>query len=732
METPGQMRPSGDDTGPDWDRSGATSGWDDELEFVFSDEELREAEAIFDEACAEYAAGDYEMELKVLKAHGPEILRTIKAGVARIEAEKVRSRRERNVPGHVVEPDPPPKGEVERDCRLESDKVTRQLIALRKGGRRKAVRISDSTLRDGISSRQGVLSLEEKVWLARQIKSLNVDIIEVGAAWEADDLKVIGRVAKELGRSVTVCGLVRCDPEWKETRRVVDELRDTFDRAGTFTRRSDGEGADFPPRIHFFIETSADLRKKTSKLEDERVVELASRCVGYAREVGFVDIQLSAMDATRAEFALVRDVFRAVIDRGATTLNLADTAGWATPTSLGRLVRRLRAELPEVKDGCVLLSVHCHNSLGMATANSVAACEAGARQVEVTINGIGPRGGNAALEEVVMALKVRHALMGLNPGAREAPPVEQGEEGLSPGKPQKPGVQLKLLTQISQLVALKTGLPVSMNKPIVGRNAATEVHGVDVRSENVQLYDPEIVGASRVRVLGAHFGRQDLEDWLKSEKLTVPPHINLYDLYKNLRNLARTKQVDRDDVIALLADPDPEKNRHAFAWELVGVTATTTGQDCPSVASVKLRRVRDGRVIDEAATGTGPIRAVFTAIDRATGVLARLLSYRVRSTAAATSAQAEVILELGDELDEDMVPYQGRACSLDSVFASAKAYIDAINLISRERARLRPTPVRSQRAPDLHRRPEAATDDVDDRGWDDHIVRFPTARRDHA
>jgi 2-isopropylmalate synthase len=717
MKSPGVGQPSRDPNNSGEEQLGLDSRQDEA--FDFSDEELAQAQTDFDQACCEFASGQYDLELKHLASRRSEILQKVKEYIARDNG----ARTQKIEPYEVPLSDTLPNGEIEQGC-LETVEGITEMLKPGLGNRRDVVRIFDCTLREGVGLLRGVLSREEKVWLARQIQGLGVDIIEVGVAWDDEDLKVIHQVAKELGRSVVIAGLVRCDPSWKKTRKVIDDLRTAFERAGTFAPRSNVDAPsspltqagddrpsparDCPPRIHLFIETSSRLRERTSKLEDPEVIELARRCIRYAKDTGFTDIEFSAMDATRSDFELVCKAFRAAIDEGATTLNLADTDGSATPASFDLLVQRLRCKLPEVNDGRVILSVHCHNTLGMATANSIAACAAGARQVECTINGIGPRDGNAALEEVVMALAVRQDLMGL-----------------------RTSVQTRLLTSLSQLVAVKTGLPVPASKPIVGRNAAARAHGVDVRSAYVPAYSAEMVGATSRPVLGPQFGPRDLRNLLDELELPTPSHGTFNDLYKKAKVLVQTKRdIGREDLIALIASPD--KQRHAFSWELMGVTATSKGVDSSPVASVKLKRLRDGQVIEEAATGTGPIDAVFTAINRATGVLARVRDYQVEMMVGGDiSSHAKATLELVNELNEQGGPYQGRAVSQDIIMASAQSYIDAINMILKDEEQPRKVQVPSPTRTDPSRL-EHATDDKDIE-QDQLILRFdPTVRRNRA
>jgi 2-isopropylmalate synthase len=681
---------------------------------AFTDKQLQEAKQDFNRACSEYASGEHEEEFENLDEILPSMLRLVKDRIAESMADANQSMADAKlthpataISAQASEINPMAIREIEDECFSAAESISCELTELEKKQTNRVVRILDCTLRDGITSHRGALSLKEKVWLALQIRDLGVDIIEVGAARDADDLNVIYHVAKKLGRSATVSGLVRCDPKWSNTRTTIDNLRIAFERAGIFGPNAEEKHHS---RIHLFIETSRSLREVTSRLmDDQKVVSLVGRCVEYASDSGFSDIELSAMDATRTNYELLKDVFKIAIYKGSNTVNIADTAGWATPASLGNLVRRLRSDLPLLKDGSVILSVHCHDVLGMATANSVTACMEGARQVECTINGIGPRCGNAALEEVVVAFKVRESLMGLSTR-----------------------VETKSLTKISRLVSLKTGLPVPFSKSVVGRDACADIYGIDVKSEHVRTYEKSLVGADYLPLLGPNFGRQDLQRQLENSNLDqLPSHITMDELYRKLKKLAQSKLIGQEDIIGLITDSD--RQRHVFAWELVGVTATTTGVESAPVASVKLKRLRDGMIVDEVATGTGPIAAVFTAIQRATGVRAQMRDYRVQTVAADISSNAEAILELEDGRGKDLRLYQGRAISQDVIFASAQAYLAAINLICKARIEPRSTAEDSSVATASLSGQDATTDNDDDQRPDSQILHFdPSIRRDRA
>jgi 2-isopropylmalate synthase len=642
----------------------------------FSAKALLDAEAEYAALCAEFDDDRHAASLKRLESRIPKIVQNV---VDRLNTEKaaaIRARRS-NSP---QPPDATVAGEIEDGCLEEANRVTATLVKMAACDRNR-VRVLDCTLREGVAPLGGALSSHEKIWLARQIVSLGVDIIEVGFAWDKKDLRLISHVARDAARvreddrdnacSLTVSGLARCARDWQETRFAVDALRDAFERAGVFRHKSTpartpAEGREVIPRLHLFIETSEALRKKTSQIQDpDDVVALVVRSLRYAKEVGFDDIQFSAMDATRSDFDLLRRVFQAAIKRGATTVNLTDTAGWATPQSIGLLIHRLREVLPEVENGEVVLGLHAHNTLGMATANCLAACAAGVRHVEVTVNGLGPRGGNAPLEEVATALAVRGDLLGL-----------------------RTGIETKLLVPTSQIIAIKTGLPVPASKPIVGRFAAEEVFCVelpDVRSDDVRVFAPEFVGATGRWTFGPKFSKKVLEKWLRDLKLAVPPPKEFDDLYNRVKHLASVSpEISPEDLIALVASPEPPAE--SLPWSLIGVAATTAGVNSAPVASVRLKRQRDGREIEEPATGVGTIAAVFTAINRATGVRVRVRDYQTRTVAETILSQTEATVVLENELDdgERRRSYPGNAVAQDIIMASAQAYLNAVNLICLE------------------------------------------------
>jgi 2-isopropylmalate synthase len=509
------------------------------------------------------------------------------------------------------------------------------------------IRIFDTTLRDGEQSPGASMNMAEKVEVARSLAALGVDIIEAGFPIASQgDFEAVRAIATEVA-GATVCGLARCND------RDIDRAAEALKYAQA-------------PRVHVFLATSAIHREHKLKMTRAEVIERAVESVRRAKAFT-PDVEFSPEDAARTEVDFLCDVVQATIEAGATTVNIPDTVGYAVPTHYAGVIRTLRERVPNI--GRAIISVHCHNDLGLAVANSLAACEAGARQVECTINGIGERAGNAALEEIVMALRTRHDYYGLTTG-----------------------IKTERLYPVSRMVSTITGLTVQRNKAIVGRNAFAHEAGIhqDGMLKEPSTYEimrPEEVGVPRTDlVLGKHSGRHALRDRVTEMGYTLnePQLETLFNDFKALAD--KKKEVYDEDLAVLIEKHIQDVPAH---WSLISLH-TTAGSSVLPTATVSIRRP-DGVIVQDAAIGDGPVDAIFKAVERVTGVRANLREFAVRGVTAGKDAQGEVSLEL--EVESDDRTFHGRAASTDIIEASAEAYLNAVNAIAHRRERDQPREV---------------------------------------
>lgn len=493
--------------------------------------------------------------------------------------------------------------------------------------------IFDTTLRDGEQSPGASMNLQEKQEVARTLETLGVDVIEAGFPISSpDDFAAVQGIARQSQRSI-ICGLAR-------------SLRGDIERAAEAVAPAGDHG-----RVHVFLATSAIHRQFKFNKAKEEIVRMAREAVALAREK-VADIEFSPEDASRTEPEFLAEVVEAVIAAGARTVNIPDTLGYAYPEDYAGLIRYLRKNVRGI-DG-VIISVHCHNDLGLAVANSLAAVQAGARQVECTINGIGERAGNAALEEVVMAMRVR--------------------------KDQFPGLSTGIISEhlygASRLVQSITGLPLQRNKAIVGDNAFAHESGIHQdgmikNPENYEIMTPKSVGVpGTTLVLGKHSGRNALGKRLEAIGISVTEGDmgKLFEAFKNLAD--RKKEVYDGDLIALVEEV--VRGNPVHAWKLDHLH-TSAGTDAIATATVKLSR--DGVSKIDAATGDGPVDAVVAAMNRICEVDGTVEDYRLRAVTKGGDAQGEVSIRarVGG------VSVGGKGLSTDIVHASALAYLDAIN-----------------------------------------------------
>jgi 2-isopropylmalate synthase len=505
----------------------------------------------------------------------------------------------------------------------------------------KRVLVFDTTLRDGEQSPGASLNLTEKLEVARALELLGVDVIEAGfPITSTDDFEAVRAISREV-RKPAVCGLARCVA--KDIDRAADALGDA--------KR---------PRIHVFLATSKIHREFKLRKARSEIVRLAIEGTKHAC-AAVKDVEFTPEDAARTEPDFLAEVVEAVIAAGATTVNIPDTVGWSTPDRFRGLIEYLFEHVPNI--GKAVIAVHCHNDLGMAVANTLAALQAGARQIEVTVNGIGERAGNAALEEVVMALATRPDVFG----------------GL------KTGIHTELLHRTSHLVSRVTGMVVARNKAIVGENAFAHesgIHADGILKERTtyEIMDPKSVGLAKSKlVLGKHSGRHQFRQRLTELgfRLTDAEVDGLF--FGSFKTLAdRKKEVFDEDLVALV---ESEVTQTPETWKLCGFQVATGTGGMPT-ATVELERYDTKERIRDAATGDGPVDAIFRTLERLTGIKLKLEDYQIRSVTSGTEAQGEARLEArcGD------LVVSARGVSTDILEASAKAYLGAINRVLAKKA----------------------------------------------
>jgi len=497
--------------------------------------------------------------------------------------------------------------------------------------------IFDTTLRDGEQSPGATMTHAEKLEIAGLLDDMGVDIIEAGFPIASEgDFNAVSEIAKNASNSV-ICGLARA------------QLPD-IDRCWEAVKHAE------KPRIHTFIGTSP-LHRAIPNLTQDEMAERIEQTVTHARNL-CDNVQWSPMDATRTELDYLYRVVEIAIKAGATTINIPDTVGYTAPRESADLIRKLLEHVPGADE--IVFATHCHNDLGMATANSLAAVEAGARQIECTINGLGERAGNTALEEVVMALKVRNDIM-----------------------PFSTGIDTRKIMNISRRVATVSGFPVQFNKAIVGKNAFAHESGIHQdgmlkNAETFEIMRPEDVGLAGTSLpLGKHSGRAALRAKLEELGFEVGDN-QLKDIFVRFKDLAdRKKEVFDDDLIALMrTSTDAEDER--LKIEQLAVRCGTEG---PQVADLVMEI--DGTRHMTTQTGDGPVDATFNAVKALFPHEARLQLYQVHAVTEGTDAQATVSVRM----EEDGRIVTGQSADTDTVVASARAYVHALNrlLVRREK-----------------------------------------------
>ncbi len=498
------------------------------------------------------------------------------------------------------------------------------------------VRIFDTTLRDGEQSPGCSMSPQQKLVMARALAELGVDVIETGfPASSQSDREAAGLIGAEL-RDTTLCVLSRCLP-------------------GDIEASARALAGSAKPRIHLFLSTSPLHREHKLRMTRGQVLDAVARSVVAAR--GFVDdVEFSAEDAMRTEEDFLAEVISAAIASGAGTINLPDTVGYTTPSEIRGLFERMIANVPGARN--VVFSTHCHNDLGLAVANSLAAIEGGARQVECSINGIGERAGNAALEEVVMSLKVRGAYFGADTR-----------------------VDTNRIVPTSQLLQRLVGMPVQRNKAVVGANAfaheaGIHQHGMLRHRGTYEIMRPEDVGwPSSQMVLGRHSGRAAVEQRLRAlGYLLEEAELDL--VFADFKALCEKQRVVHDSDLQTLMQDGADSE----GYRLSSMTVGDAGHRAR--ATVELSDPGGNRVF-ETAEGDGPVDALFAALAVATGVDLTLESYQVHSVGLGRDARGEANLSVRFQGEE----YEGTGTSKDIIEASALAWLDVANRLLRERSK---------------------------------------------
>ena len=492
------------------------------------------------------------------------------------------------------------------------------------------IKIFDTTLRDGEQSPGASMSLREKIQIAEIFDQMNIDIIEAGFPIASNgDFESVKEVSKII-KNIQVCGLARAGE--KDIDRAAEALKNAKN-----------------PRIHTFISTSPVHMKYKLQMNEEEVLDAVNFSVSRARNL-VDDVQWSAEDATRTERDFLHKCVDVAISSGATTINIPDTVGFTTPDEYYEIISSLINNIPSSDK--VTFSTHCHNDLGLAVANSLSGIRAGAGQVECTMNGIGERAGNAALEEIVMSMKVRNDALNYNSN-----------------------VDTKLFTRASRLVSAVTSFPVQYNKAIVGKNAFAHEAGIHQdgmlkNNETYEIMTPESVGLSEsTLVMGKHSGRHAFKEKAKELGYVLADN-QLNDAFYRFKELAdKKKEIFDDDLVAIIDDEFSSRNEQIKLVSLM-IQAGTEG---PQFAELAMEV--NGKIYKTKSGGDGPVDALFNAITEIVPHESELQLYQVHAVTEGTDAQAEVSVRL-HESGKTVI---GRGADTDTLVASARAYISALN-----------------------------------------------------
>lgn len=494
------------------------------------------------------------------------------------------------------------------------------------------VKIFDTTLRDGEQSPGCSMNLQEKLQVAKQLERLHVDIIEAGFAIASPgDFKAVKTIAENI-KECTIASLARALP--KDIDRAWEAIRNATS-----------------PRIHTFIATSDLHMQYKLKMSPEEVLNQAVEMVKYAKKY-CGDVEFSAEDASRSNPEFLYRVCEAAISAGATVINIPDTVGYSTPDEFAMLIRNIRNNVKNIDKAD--LAVHCHNDLGLAVSNTLAAAEAGATQLECTINGIGERAGNAALEEIVMNLQTRKDIFNMYCN-----------------------IDSKQIYRTSKLITTLTGVRVQPNKAIVGENAfahesGIHQHGVLANKETYEIMTPESIGLSENKmVLGKHSGRHAFEERINSLGYSLSEE-DINSTFKQFKELADKKKTVSDRDIEALLEQKAVSIPEIYSLDRFIINS---GNTITSIATVQLST--EDKLIEDVSTGDGPVDAAFKAIEKIVGMNFVLESYDIRAVTEGKDAQGQVVVKLKKENEV----YTGRGVSTDVIEASIKAYVNAMNKV---------------------------------------------------
>ncbi|MHB2149365.1 2-isopropylmalate synthase [Calditrichota bacterium LG25] len=504
--------------------------------------------------------------------------------------------------------------------------------------------IFDTTLRDGEQSPGASLNIAEKVEIARQLARLKVDVIEAGFPVSSPaQFEAVQRIAGEV--PAIIAGLARAkEGDIKAAYQALKEA--PRKRIHTFSSTSD---------YHILGKFGSSRYGQTLAEKRKTVIQMSIDAVQYARTL-CDDVEFSAEDAGRTDIGYLAEVIEAAIEAGATTVNIPDTTGYTLPDEFAEKIRQLKKRVKNIERA--VISVHCHNDLGLAVANSLAAVQAGARQVECTVNGIGERAGNASLEEFVMALNVRKDIL-----------------------PFYTAINTREIYNASRMVSTFTGFTVQPNKAIVGKNAFAHESGIHqdgvLKDRNTyEIMKPEDVGVSSSKiVLGRHSGRHGLKARLQELGYRLSEE-KLDQVYKLFVKLADKKKEVYDEDLRSLMGEEVYSEKPAYLLDYLHVFLGTS-----AIPTATVRLKKDDRILEESATGDGPVDAVFNAIDRALHTHFEVTDYQVRSVTSGRDALGEVFVRIHNGLGEA----HGRGHSTDIIEASGKAYLQAINNILKQR-----------------------------------------------
>ena len=496
------------------------------------------------------------------------------------------------------------------------------------------IKIFDTTLRDGEQSPGATLNHNEKIMIAKQLERLNVDIIEAGFAFASeDDFNAVNEIAESIKKPI-ICSLARCKKE------DIDSAAKALEPA----KKS---------RIHVFLATSPIHMEYKLKMTPEKVIEEAGKWVKYATQFTS-DVEFSPEDAGRSEPKFLHKVLEKVIDAGATTLNIPDTVGYTQPKEFGEIIKGIIENVPNYNES-ITISSHCHNDLGLAVANSLSAIEAGASQIECTINGIGERAGNAALEEVVMNIYSRKNIFNA-----------------------KTGINLKEIYNTSKMVSNLTSLQVQANKSIVGKNAfaheaGIHQHGVLAKREVYEIINPKTIGKESELVIGKHSGKAAINDFLEKKGYSLTEK-QLKEITEKIKELADSKkQIFDDDVLAIASNVTAKlskENNYVIIKE-VEINSGNT-----SAPSAKVKLIVEGKEKIASAEGVGPVDAMANAIAKVLENEFELKEYHLNAINGGTDALAEVSISISDKSKKI---FFGDAVNQDITMASAEALVKCIN-----------------------------------------------------